>query len=344
MASRTPELTLLLPGLTASLPGMEHPGFPWPVAPALARLLSRADVGPAEQTLEDFLFRKLTEADAPPWPLAAVRYLGDTGRSPPGPLLCADPVHLRADHAELRLFDARLLDIEAGEAAALAAAFADSGIAPEWRLEVVTARRWYLHLPESPAIETRPPAAVIGRHIDAYLPQGPQARDWLARLNEVQMLFHAHPVNQARAEQGRPTINGLWPWGGSAALPLPRPAPWSRFWTEAPLGRGLARLGGLEARPLPTSADDWLNEAGGRGLLWLDGLETVAARRDLDGWRAALESLEGDWFAPLLDALAGRRLGSLHLVPGDGREYRVDRRRLRRFWRPLRPLQALLRS
>ena len=42
---------------------------------------------------------------------------------------------------------------------------------------------------------------MIGRDINALLPQGSAARRWRTLMTEVQMLFHAHPVNRAREEQ-----------------------------------------------------------------------------------------------------------------------------------------------
>ena len=49
-----------------------------------------------------------------------------------------------------------------------------------------------------------------GRSIDAYLPQGSDARQWRRFLNHAQMLLHEHPLNEARLASGRPVINGLW--------------------------------------------------------------------------------------------------------------------------------------
>ncbi|MGH8722073.1 MAG: hypothetical protein ACREU4_08820, partial [Burkholderiales bacterium] len=53
------------------------------------------------------------------------------------------------------------------------------------------------------------------------------------------------------------------------------------------------------------------------------------------------ESLDAEWFAPLLAALKRRRNGMLtqHL-PDAGRAYETVRSDLRRFWRRPRPLQS----
>lgn len=54
---------------------------------------------------------------------------------------------------------------------------------------------------------------VAHRRLDGWLPNTtvtPAVRPLLRLLNEAQMLFYTHPVNDARAARGLPTVNGLW--------------------------------------------------------------------------------------------------------------------------------------
>jgi hypothetical protein len=70
--------------------------------------------------------------------------------------------------------------------------------------------RWYLAHESLAELATASPDRVIGRHIDPWLPRGPQARLWRRLQNEVQMQWHEHPVNAEREARGLPVVNSLW--------------------------------------------------------------------------------------------------------------------------------------
>ena len=72
--------------------------------------------------------------------------------------------------------------------------------------------------------------------------------------------------------------------------------------------------------------------------------ESVAAHHPSltgkDARRKAIEALEAGWFAPLLQALRGGRIGMVTLhVPDAGADFEVVRADLRRFWRRPRALE-----
>ena len=50
----------------------------------------------------------------------------------------------------------------------------------------------------------------VGRHVDAWRPQGQNAAPIQRLLSEVQMLLHSHPINQIRQSCDQPAINALW--------------------------------------------------------------------------------------------------------------------------------------
>jgi hypothetical protein len=153
--------------------------------------------------------------------------------------------------------------------------------------------------------------------VDANLPGAP----WAALLTEIQMALHEHPVNEARELP----VNSVWLWG-AGTLPRSASGPWHSLAAGDPLARGLARVAGLAVREPARSAEAWLAElpADGRHLAVLDGPVT---------------ELEARWFAPLLAALKGGRIGmvSLHL-PEAGVAAETTRGDLRRFWRRPRAL------
>lgn len=336
-------LSLFVPGLLGPLPGMRVPGFPEPCWPALTRLLSRARRIPARGDGESLRYALFNYALAENHdrPDAWLSYQVDTGRVAEGPLLCADPVHLRADQHRLILFDATQLDIRPDEAQSLAEAFNRHYAADGLHLEAPATTRWYLHLTERPDMRTTPLAQVMGRDIDSYLPAGPAAGRWQRLVNEVQMLFHAHPVNRERESRGRPMINSLWFWGGGSSQTA-MAQDWQRVWSEEVRVQALARLNGVPCLPAPEYADAWLHEVvGDRHLLCLEQLRTAVAYAGLEAWLAGVERLDVVWFMPLLNALRHGRLRELRLYPADGHVYRVTRWDLWRFWKPLRlPMHA----
>lgn len=135
-----------------------------------------------------------------------------------------DPVHLHLGRDHLVLTDPGVLAVDPTAWRALAEAahplFAEEGLAldadlrPPWRLIEID--------PDRPLrLRTRSMAGTLGRSIDARLPLGPDARRWRRLLNEIQMTWHAHPINEGFEERGLPTVNGLWIEG-----PSPAPSRW----------------------------------------------------------------------------------------------------------------------
>jgi hypothetical protein len=165
------------------------------------------------------------------------------------------------------------------------------------------------------AIDTPPTHDVAGKDIDAHLPGAP----WPALLNEIQMALHEHPVNEARELP----VNSVWLWG-AGELPESAAAPWRSLTADEPLALGLARLAGIRHSSPPRTAHAWLAE------MPEDGHHLVVLE-------ATHETLEADWFAPLLAALKSGRIGLLSLhAPDAGLTFEIARADLRRFWRRAR--------
>lgn len=309
--------------------------------PALERLLSRARfvTEPAvdpDRLLAGFFHVRGAAGVIPA--VAPLTWLADTGDRPTGFIMRADPVHLRADQACLRLFDCTTFDLEAEEARELVEAFNDYFGARGMRLHAPIPQRWYLTLNEPPELDTVAPAQLAGRDISDGLPGGKAGVQWHALLNEVQMLFHVNPVNRARESRGAPPVNSIWPWGGGY-LSAEISTTLSGVVADSPTLRGLAVLAGIPCRDVPASALQLVDESSrGQQLVWLDRLERASRYGEVDAWSDGLRQLEQEWFRPLLDLLLQERIAALDLyLPGLGR-YALTRRRLRCFWKPLRSL------
>lgn len=68
------------------------------------------------------------------------------------------------------------------------------------------------------------PDRVIGRNLQAWMPESKQAAPLRRLQNEMQMLLYTHPVNDARDAQGLSPINSVW-FSGTGALPAGYQAP-----------------------------------------------------------------------------------------------------------------------
>lgn len=271
--------------------------------------------------------------DSPP--LAPFMYLSDTGRAPSGCCWCIDPVHLRADSHGLILFDAETSRLDGQGRQALFATLGDFLSEAGWTLESSNAQRWYLRGPDQDQLQTTPLSRVHGRPVGDYLPRGSAAADWMQRCNELQMLLHSHPVNRERAARGLPAINSVWLWGGGE-LPEPGRRAFEHVYSDAPLLRGLALWNGSATDPVPPDADQLLQHPGAKQRLLLmpdAGLLRAATYADVQRWSEVVARHERDWFAPLLRAVAQRRLQELELIGLNGYRYRLGRRHLWRFWR-----------
>lgn len=326
MRPDTPVIRLLVPGLFGPVP---TPLAQTPHAPNLARLLGRGDALPqAAADLTDALFTafggRFALHQAPSAPFAL---LGDDPSADQGLYwLHADPVHLRPNRDRLLLFDDRRLVLEVDETDAFRdlfnTHFAEDGL----QLRTPTPGRWYLGCRRVPRLTTTGLDAAVGRHIEPLLPAGEDARHWMALLNEIQMLFHQSDVNRRREESGRPTVSGIWPWGGGRRSDFQPRAGYDRFHVLSPLAQGLATAAGVQVQPETQALD-------GRVLIEMDPLRGAVLDADADSWIHGVEALE-PLFARLT-AQVRRRTGSCVLVDAcdGGHGCLVTRTRWWRFWR-----------
>jgi hypothetical protein len=76
-------------------------------------------------------------------------------------------------------------------------------------------RQWRIWLDPSASTRSLTPAAMAEMRLSDWWPQEDSLREWRRLLNEIQMVWHEHPVNIARAERGEVPINSLWLFGGA---------------------------------------------------------------------------------------------------------------------------------
>jgi hypothetical protein len=272
---------------------------------ALELLLARGRRARAPaRSLEAWLSEAFELGDAP-FPAGALTLLGSGGDPGEATWARADPMHLRLFRDHFATVPGEPFEVQPEEADALCEALSRH-FAAQLEFRACEPRHWCTRLMDDAALND-------------------------ALVNEVQMLLHAHPLNEAREARGELAINSLRFWG---AGPAPRGAQcrWQSVAAADPAVRGAARLANTRHRSLPSSAAEWLDRLPeeGRHLALLDARQ------------AALADLERDWFAPLLAALRAGRVGMVTLHALDGTEevsFETIRGDLRRFWRTKKPVE-----
>jgi len=337
-------LALIIPGLCG--PDSDPPvsDYLQPRPAALDRLLSRSKIVQRGTTgLEATLCRwfGLDGNGQAALPVAPLTYRADASEMSEGYIMRADPVYLRADQSILRLFDADTFSVTQAEADELVTAFNAFYRERGWQLQAPCPRRWYLTLAAPPAMTTTAVSQLGGQDIDAFLPQGEDAADWHRILNEVQMLFHAHPVNAAREQRGEPVINSLWFWGGGYT-PDKLQTRARRIATDHPLGMGLAAQAGIKRSDVPADGEELLSLVSeGATLVVNDSLASATQYGDIESWLEGVRNLEQHWFTPLLELLRQGSLTSLEIDPCRGAGFLSNQRQQRLFWKRDKPFEAV---
>jgi hypothetical protein len=103
------------------------------------------------------------------------------------------------------------------------------------RIEPIQSGRWrvYGNLPQDTLLPS--PAAVSYGDLGDWWPTDDAWRPWRKLVNELQMLWHTDPINEARMQAGLAPINGLWLYGGGGVSKRASPEPihWIEDLSEA---------------------------------------------------------------------------------------------------------------
>jgi hypothetical protein len=178
------------------------------------------------------------------------------------PVWLGQLVHVAPSRDGAVLLPAAGLAITPGQSVALfesaLALFADTGFG----LDPLNDVHWRIRLPDSYAPRCASPELVSMTAVNDWWTQDEAGRPWRRLVNELQMLWFDHPVNESRMEQGQFPVNSVWLYGGGRA---------NQFSASA------------------RRADAHVH----------DSLLAPAARHDWSAWLAELERLESEVFAPL---------------------------------------------
>lgn len=308
--------------------------------PWLSRLLSKSDSLPIKPNQSfyqtaSYLFHQPTQL-----PIAATLSLAELTDVDEKPFwLKVDPVQLIADRDSLILVPAKDLGITEDESRALLEAFNVHFAEENVQLEYGCSTSWYLSIVQSVDIETVSIEDLTYKPLNDAMPKGNAATYWKKLINEAQMLFFAHPVNEARREKNLPEINSIWVWGeGMFDENKIKQREKSAIYSNNRYLKGMAQK---------TTNNQFfeLNSTQGGSLKQViesnnehdficldnisDSLETLSEQE----WLDCLVELDKTYFEPLYQQLKQGCIPSLLLDLGQKKRHHLEPKHLNRFWR-----------
>ncbi len=236
------------------------------------------------------------------WAMAA-------GRAPArdGGRWVVEPAHFQIARDHLRLTDPVALAVTLAEARALADVVEPVLAGDGWTLEPVdpaTLTHWFVSRSDGLPLSGAAIDRAVGDNVATWQPRVAgdaghavsrtdgavdAALAWRRCVNEIQMLWFGHPVNDARGAEGRPAINTLWLSGnGRVRTALPR---YARVDSKLPL---------VAALPIESGAP--------RAVETFDRFVEPARRDDWGAWRDELTRLDAR-IGNVLREQAAREIG-----------------------------------
>jgi hypothetical protein len=225
--------------------------------------------------------------------IAPVLLLGqsDLAINPQEIIACLQPVHLHATRDHLILMAQSQIDLTSEESARLLAVALPYIEADFGHTVLFQGRRdWFIPAGPFAHLATHSIDQAHGRNIDWWMPRDKSeigiAKLWRKLQNEIQMLWHIDPVNEARAQYAYPSINSLWISGIGKLEDVHTPELLrnvTQIYGEHPLLAGLAKhLGVSQQETIDFSklgnSFAWLDQP---KIAW-DGLKHALLNQELD--------------------------------------------------------------
>jgi hypothetical protein len=150
-------------------------------------------------------------------PIAPVLLIGQSHQplNPQEIIACLQPVHLHATRDHLILMGQNQIDLTTDESASLLKA-ALPFIEEDFKSAVLYQGQDFWFIPAGPfaSLTTHSVDQAHGRNIDWWMPRDSHeagiAKRWRKLQNEIQMLWHIDPINEAREMRGLPSVNSVW--------------------------------------------------------------------------------------------------------------------------------------
>ena len=247
-----------------------------------------------------------------------------------GTWFVVNPAHIQIARTHLMMGDPRRLGLSESDSRALFEAALPYVEEAGHTLVYGDAGTWFLRADDWAELDTATPDAALGMDLTDWMPLGERAAAFRRLQNEVQILWHAHPVNAAREARRLPPVNAFWIWGAAAAGKLPAP--------DAPRLAAFDAGGVVDAMAASRPGDlaQFITRNEGDTILVCGSAAPYAVGADWGGWVAQLQQLEAALFAPILDALKAGSLRQARLVLSHRdalAEFTTSAMAQRAFWR-----------
>ena len=295
-------------------------------APAFAKLCAVGTwVLDAEHALEASLCKRFGVEKQADWPLAPIALIGEEAQQEAGYWFVVHPAHFVLQRDFFTLGDAVRLTTE--EIALLATALNQHFYQDGLKFMPSKAGDFlFLHVSHEVDVSTYLLSEAMGRDVGKHMPSGKDGMKFQALLNEVQMLLHDHPLNQAREQKGQLAVNSLWLSGGGSfhKLNLSNHKSAVQFFANDALITGLAKWANIACQPL---------------VLDFTSIENRDVVLVLD----KAKGLDASWFVPLLNALKAGSIKTLRChfdVHGMTFTLHLKARDTWKFWRKLKPIST----
>jgi hypothetical protein len=150
-------------------------------------------------------------------PLAPVLLLSQSSQhvDPNQEIACLQPVHLHATRDHLILMGQNQIGLTEAESTQLLNV-ALPLLTEDFGHELLFQNQYYWFIPAGPfsKLASYSVEQAHGRNVDWWMPHDTDEQDvakrWRKLQNEIQMLWHIDSVNEARQENGLPSINSIW--------------------------------------------------------------------------------------------------------------------------------------
>jgi hypothetical protein len=279
------------------------------------------------------LTENLESGNSPPFAGAAMHLQGVAQEK--GYWFILHPAHIQLGHDHMVMADRRILSLPDVESRALFDAakplFEEAGKS----LLYGDAMTWFVRADDWKTMVTATPDMACGRNLANWMPEGNGEQEWRKLLNEVQMVWHRHPVNTAREARAAMKVNSLWIWGCSSGSMPNFPAIISFTKAYRFSGRMEAYGQFFPENELESTAEEIMAHPPDHGLVFLDNLIAPALAGDWGKWLSIYQGLEDEWFAPLLEEIRQGHVSRVSLNLSNDTSLKTfisDRASLRKFW------------
>jgi len=303
-----------------------------PPSSVLAYLLSKASIREEALPLEALVCAQSGLEPIPDYPIAAISAAEDGLNVDADYWLRADPVHLVLQRDSFSLSEPCPLPVSRAHAQAMIASFNAHFAQEGLKFSLGESGVWYVSLSQPPQIKTALPAMAMGKNIAHFMPQGSAASHWVAYLNEVQMLLHAHAANTEREGAGEVAVNSIWLSGGGVMpVPVTLDSDIDCVVGSSALYKGLAKRSGLMHHNVSASLQSVLLQVAGHKHVRLQLVQDLVLAED--SFQALLNGLKNRSITQLVLNLACYEKTLVATIkPLD----------LYKFWRTTKPMSAYL--